>query len=46
VILVIFSSYMFWRSRKNPVGHHNVNDEWESSPDEVLAEETVKEVVR
>ena len=46
LILVIFSSYMFWRSRKNPVGHHNVNDEWESSPDEVLAEETVKEVVR
>ena len=46
VILVIFSSYMFWHSRKNPVGHHNVNDEWESSPDEVLAEETVKEVVR
>jgi PiT family inorganic phosphate transporter len=46
LILVIFSSYMFWHSRKNPVGHHNVNDEWESSPDEVLAEETVKEVVR
>jgi len=46
LILVIFSSYMFWHSRKNPVGHHNVNDEWEASPDEVLAEETVKEVVR
>jgi len=46
LILVIFSSYMFWHSRKNPVGHHNVNDEWESSPDDVLAEETVKEVVR
>jgi PiT family inorganic phosphate transporter len=46
MILVVFSSYMFWHSRKNPVGHHNVNDEWEASPDEVLAEETVKEVVR
>lgn len=46
LILVIFSSYMFWHSRKNPVGQHNVNDEWEASPDEVLAEETVKEVVR
>jgi inorganic phosphate transporter, PiT family len=46
LILVIFSSYMFWHSRKTPVGHHNVNDEWESSPDEVLAEESVKEVVR
>lgn len=46
MILVIFSSYMFWHSRKNPVGHHNVNDEWESSPDEALAEKTVKEVVR
>jgi len=46
LILVIFSSYMFWHSRKNPVGHHNVNDEWEASPDEVLAEETVKEIVR
>ena len=46
MILVVFSSYMFWHSRKNPVGHHNVNDEWEASPDEVLAEETVKEIVR
>jgi PiT family inorganic phosphate transporter len=46
MILVVFSSYMFWHSRKNPVGHHNVNDEWGASPDEVLAEETVKEVVR
>ncbi len=46
LILVIFSAYMFWRARKNPVGHHNVNDEWEPSPDEVLVTETVKEVVR
>jgi hypothetical protein len=37
---------MFWRSRKNPVGHHNVNDEWEGSPDEALSEETAKESVR
>ena len=46
LILVVFSAYMFWRSRKNPVGHHNVNDEWEGSPDEALSEETAKESVR
>ena len=46
LILVIFSSYMFWHSRKNPVGHHNVNDEWEASADEALPVESVKEVVR
>jgi len=20
--------YMWWHSRRNPIGHHNVNDEW------------------
>ena len=46
VILIVFSAYMFWRSRKNPVGHHNVNDEWEGSPDEALSTDTAKESVR
>lgn len=46
VILMAFSGYIFWRSRKNPVGHHNVNDEWESSTDEVPAAEIAKESVR
>ena len=46
VILVVFSAYMFWRSRKNPVGQHNVNDEWEARPDGSLAMDTAKESVR
>jgi PiT family inorganic phosphate transporter len=46
VILVGFSSYMFWRSRKNPVGQHNVNDEWEATADGALAMDTAKESVR
>ena len=46
VILVVFSSYLFWHSRKNPVGHHNVNDTWDASSDEALVDEPVKEVVR
>jgi hypothetical protein len=28
------------------VGHHNVNDEWEASTDDVLAGESAKEGVR
>ncbi|MFT4287408.1 inorganic phosphate transporter [Nocardioides sp.] len=31
VILVALAGYLFWHSRKQPVGAHNVNDEWESS---------------
>lgn len=45
VILVVFSAYMFWHSRKNPVGHHNVNDDWEAAPDQVVPD-AVKEGVR
>lgn len=45
VILIAFSSYMFWRSRKNPVGHHNVNDEWDAGVQKDLPQ-TVKEVAR
>ena len=28
-ILIGFSTYMWFRSRHNAVGHHNVNDDWE-----------------
>jgi inorganic phosphate transporter, PiT family len=45
VILVACALYMFWHSRKNPVGHHNVTDEWEAAPDRVVTD-TVKEGVR
>jgi hypothetical protein len=40
---------MFVHSRKNPVGHHNVTDEWDTGADRALPvapAETVKEVVR
>jgi PiT family inorganic phosphate transporter len=49
VILIGFAAYMFVHSRKNPVGHHNVTDEWDASPDEVLPAapvNTAKEVAR
>jgi inorganic phosphate transporter, PiT family len=46
VILVVCAGYIFWHSRKNPVGHHNVTDEWDASADEALPVESVKEVVR
>lgn len=45
VILVVFSAWMFWHSRKNPVGHHNVNDDWDASPAKVVNDQ-VKEAVR
>jgi PiT family inorganic phosphate transporter len=32
VILLAFAGFMFWRSRKSPVDHNNVNDEWEAAP--------------
>ncbi len=44
VILLAAAGYMFWHSRKNPVGHHNVTEEWEKGTD--LAPELTKEVVR
>jgi inorganic phosphate transporter, PiT family len=28
VLLIAASAGMWWRSRRLPVGHHNVNDEW------------------
>jgi PiT family inorganic phosphate transporter len=49
VILIAFAVYMFVHSRKNPVGHHNVTDEWDTGADRALPvapAETVKEVVR
>ena len=45
LILVGCALYMFWHSRKNPVGHHNVTDDWEAAPERVVTD-TVKEVVR
>jgi PiT family inorganic phosphate transporter len=27
-IMCVAALYMRWHSRRNPVGHHNVNDEW------------------
>ena len=44
-ILVVFSTYIFWRSRKNPVGHHNVNEQWEATPEEARTP-SVKENAR
>ena len=49
VMLIGFAVYMFVHSRKNPVGHHNVTDEWDTGADEalpVVPAETAKEVVR
>jgi PiT family inorganic phosphate transporter len=49
VMLIAFAVYMFVHSRKNPVGHHNVTDEWDSRADEappVVPAETTKEVAR
>jgi PiT family inorganic phosphate transporter len=34
VILVAFAAYMFIRSRRTPVDHNNVNDEWDGAPAE------------
>jgi inorganic phosphate transporter, PiT family len=32
VILLALAGYMYLRSRREPIDHHNVNDEWESAP--------------
>src|SRR5882757_7850878 len=32
-ILVVLAGYIYLRSRRQPVGSHNVNDEWESEGD-------------
>ncbi len=34
VLLLGAAGYMYWHSRKTPVDHNNVNDEWESPADE------------
>jgi len=31
VLLLAAAGYMYLRSRQAPVGHHNVNDEWDES---------------
>jgi PiT family inorganic phosphate transporter len=31
VVLLAAAGYMYLRSRKEPVGHHNVNDEWDET---------------
>lgn len=43
VILIGCATYIFWHSRKNPVGHHNVNDEWESGAADAPATDMAKE---
>jgi PiT family inorganic phosphate transporter len=48
-LLIVCAGYMFWHSRKNPVGHHNVTDEWDPRADDalpVVPAEPAKEVVR
>ncbi|WP_426512716.1 inorganic phosphate transporter [Dactylosporangium sp. McL0621] len=35
LILVALAGYMYWHSRKKPVDHNNVNDEWEPAPAEM-----------
>jgi PiT family inorganic phosphate transporter len=32
VILLALAGFMYLRSRKEPIDHHNVNDEWENAP--------------
>jgi PiT family inorganic phosphate transporter len=32
VVLLAFATYMFLRSRRTPVDHNNVNDEWDDAP--------------
>ena len=32
VILLALAGYMYLRSRRTPVSHHNVNDEWSDAP--------------
>jgi len=49
VILIGGAGYMFVHSRKNPVGHHNVTDEWDGGAGEALPAapaKTAKEVAR
>jgi PiT family inorganic phosphate transporter len=34
-IMCVAALYMRWHSRRDPIGHHNVNDEWSADPDKV-----------
>ena len=45
-ILIASAALMFRYSLKNPVGHHNVNDDWDAKPTELPVDEKAKEVVR
>ena len=33
IVLGLASAYMFWRSKQDNVGAHNVNDEWDTADD-------------
>jgi PiT family inorganic phosphate transporter len=33
VLLLAAAGYMYWRSRRTPVDHNNVNDEWDEPAD-------------
>ena len=41
MILVVLSLWMWLHSRIKPIGHHNVNDEWDGDPDHAKDEVTV-----
>jgi PiT family inorganic phosphate transporter len=37
VLLCLLAGFMWLRSRREPVDHHNVNDEWEAVPAEAVS---------
>jgi PiT family inorganic phosphate transporter len=37
VLLCLLAGFMWLRSRREPVDHHNVNDEWETAPAEAVS---------
>ncbi len=39
-LLVAMAGYMVWHSRKNPVDHNNVNEEWDDSSNNVVPAKT------
>lgn len=45
VILIVSAGYVFLHSRKNPVGHHNVTDDWDPKAEQARPVE-LKEAVR
>jgi PiT family inorganic phosphate transporter len=40
-VLVAATAAMWWRSRRAPVGHHNVNDDWDAVAEPTPAAERV-----